>query len=82
MNRPRLTPEQRAANQRANDIRIRAARCGIFNHDVADRTGHAREAMLDEGDDPSPMVQRGDNRIYTNLGDGARWHRAHRLGNR
>lgn len=71
---PVLSPEESARRKKAAWTRVNAASASPYGHDDA----HARDELLDDGDDPLPLVQKGDNRSLFNLGNGARWHRGGR----
>ena len=66
MTGPRLTPEQKLARRAATKKRmLDLYRLGGLHH-----ASNGKGAVLDEGEDPMPMTQHGENRLRFSLGDG------------
>lgn len=62
MGKPRLSPEKRAEQNKENVRRTRALQKSLKLH--------WGDSPLDEGSDPYPTTQYGDNRLRSNLGNG------------
>jgi hypothetical protein len=75
--KPWLTDEEREARKRARILLKMADLRGIYGG--VGQGSKARAETIDEGEEIMPLVQRGDNRLLTNLGEGARWLRARYL---